>query len=926
MSGKTKEASTARNRSRLQVLVPFLAPILFFPGCKPAEKKAEKSGSTPPAVATDATLAEELAGARIDVAKTKLDQKRPDEALSLLVSALKADPTSEEARAMAETILKETTWNLPVLTIDHQLPIEQIHSSPPSSLWVGLSGETNTTVRWNLETLRIEGVLFPVAASKTRSLVFDAGHRWAVVERGPVTLLCNAQTLKPVCDLGPLPDFLTPTSVVVFSADGLLMAHPGFVSAQDHSIVWRLRDSATGQVIRTSDPVTADAPQPLAAWLDRKELRVIHADGSSMEMPVSPVEEIQKTRLPEAVKLLQAQYSLDGNSVLTLQEEGPHQTPVNSVISYGSAEDGSLGEAALTKRFPWSRQPNLWNGLMKESQQTSFWIEGNVATLLTSPHAPIETKTPITAVSFEDQNVITGEENGVLTIHRMLPLPGKNERETKPAAIDKAALLALENLSESLSGIRYEEKERTFTHIAPSDRLKTFGHCRFDAILALFPHLDFSPVIAGFKTAEQRGVPAPAFLPLWDRLAHADSTRKSWPELLKLSKDLAETPWHQQLTAAVLSQAPDHPTAAEHSPWLAPSKMEEIFRSNDSSAILAAIQSAGEKGPAAAAALALALKSDLHERIEACLARAKDLPPLLRQISLSRIAWLQGRKADALSAWPEVFPELAEFRLREDWEGWEQADFKPALDNIRQCVTEELAGIEVPENSTPEQRKTIAERLNDPATMEAVGKRRFAEACLKAALAFSAHKEETETTFQLASLARNMGAPPEPCLRAEALALTALGDYQKAHPRWIELITEHPIETTIPGDYAEGAYTAFENSDPRQAMEILTAGMHRFPNDGNFALRAGWVALLTNNPERAYQFLQAGKRIGFPAEKLENATALLTIAAAQSGAQDDAAVYFQDLLRIDPAWADSATLDTLDWPEELKSILGQFSR
>jgi hypothetical protein len=102
--------------------------------------------------------------------------------------------------------------------------------------------------------------------------------------------------------------------------------------------------------------------------------------------------------------------------------------------------------------------------------------------------------------------------------------------------------------------------------------------------------------------------------------------------------------------------------------------------------------------------------------------------------------------------------------------------------------------------------------------------------------------------------------------------------------------------------------------------------MHRFPQDGNFALRAGWVALLTGNSERAYRFLREGQRIGFPAEKLENATALLVIAAAQTGANDDAAVYFQDLLRIDPAWADYATLDTLEWPEELKAVLGQFMR
>ena len=330
--------------------------------------------------------------------------------------------------------------------------------------------------------------------------------------------------------------------------------------------------------------------------------------------------------------------------------------------------------------------------------------------------------------------------------------------------------------------------------------------------------------------------------------------------------------------------------------------------------------------PAAAAALALALKSEDAEQIKACLATAVDLPPLLRRISLSRIAWLQGRKADALSGWSEVFPDLAEVRLREDWLGWERTDFQPALDQLRQCVSSEFAAIQVPANSTPEQRKAVIARFTDPATIAAVGRARFADACLKAALAFSAHKEEKEATFQLANLARNLGAPPEPCLRAEALALTALGDYRNAHPRWIELITEHPVETTLPGDYAEAAYTAFENADPRQAMEILTTGMHRFPQDGNFALRAGWVALLTGNSERAYRFLREGQRIGFPDEKLENATALLVIAAAQTGASDDAAVYFRELLRIDPAWADPATLDTLEWPEELKAVLGQFSQ
>ena len=882
MPGQTSRSSTAHNRGRRVILVSLLALAAPVSGCKPSAKTAGKT-----ALLTVTALVSQLADARIDAAKTKLDQKRPDEALALLVSALKADPASEEARALAESILSETAWNLPTLTLDHPLPIDQVAFAAPSSLWVSLGGKTNTTVRWNLETLQIEAVLFPAKDCKTRSLVFDPGHRSVVIGRGPVTLLCNAQTLKPVRDLGVLPDFLTPSAVIVFSRDGLLVAHPGFVSEKDRSIIWHLRDAASGEIIRSSDPLAADAPRPLAAYLDRGRLRVLNADGSLLEMPVSPVEPVRTTPLPEPVKLLQAQFSRDGNSALTIQDQGPHEPPLRSVVSYRDGDDGSLGTEALATRFPWSRRPNLWSGLMNDPAHAPFAVHGNRVQILTNPHAPVETASPVSAAAFDGKAVITGEDNGTLTIHRLLPLPGQNTGERKPGTIDKTSLAALENLGEALSGSRHDEKERTFIRLTSEARAKAFAGCDFGAIPAIFPRLDFTSVVAEFKATPRRGAGPDAFLPLLDRLARADTSGKPGSDSLKL---------------------------------------EETFRANDSPAILAAIQYSGGKGPAAATALALALKSDHPEWIDACLASAADLPPLLRRISLSRIAWLQGRKADALSSWPEVFPELIEVRRREDWDGWEQADFKPALDNLRECVRGELDAIAVPENSTPEQRKAIIARFTDPATIAAVGRSRFAEACLKAALAFSAHKEETETTFQLASLARDLGAPPEPCLRAEALALTALGDYQKAHPRWIELITEHPVETTLPGDYAEAAYTAFENSDPRQAMEILTSGMHRFPRDGNFALRAGWVALLTGNSERAYRFLREGQRIGFPAEKLENATALLTIAAAQTGADDDAAVYFQDLLKIDPAWADPRTLDTLDWPEELKATLGQFSR
>ncbi len=902
----TSRSPTARFRSRTLLLAMLAALSSGLPSCKSAKK------IPPPTV----DLAADLAAARTDAAKMRLEQKRPDEALAMLVSALKTDPASTEIYTMVETILSQTVWNLPAVTIDHQLPIQHIVMADPNSLWVSLGGETDTTVRWNLKTLKIESVLFPTAGGETRSLIIDSSHRWAVIERGPVTLLCNAQTLKPICDLGVIPPDLTPTSVVVFSPDGLLLAHPGYASEKDHSIIWQLRDAATGQVIRTSEPPAAGAPQPLAAYLDRDKLRVLHTNGTLLEIPVSPIEETLQTPLPESGKLLQAQFAADGKSALTLQTDGPHQAPQTAVISYGDKEDGSLEDPALARRFPWSLQPNIWSGLMSDPQHAPFWIDGNSVKIVTSPHAPAQASSTLTAVAFTSNSIFTGEDSGVLTLHRLLPLPKKIADPPKRRPLDKTSLTAIESLSESLTGVRYDEKTRSFDTLLASDRIKACADCDFSVVRENFPTLDFTALAEVIHASEHRTATPLAFQPLWNRLAHADLSRKSWPALLERSKKLSNTAWHQELTAA----------GTPASPWSAAAKIADTFLTNDPTAILAAIQSTGGKGPAAATALALALKSEHSEWIDACLATAQDMPPMLREISRSRSAWLQDQQAQALAPWPEILPDLSLVRRREDWEGWEQADFQPALDDLRRCVSTVLATITIPADSTPEQRKAVAACLSDPATVKSVGPRRFGSACLEAALAFCAHKEEAQTTLQLARLARDMGAKAEPCLRAEALALTALGDYQKAQPCWIELITEHPVETTLPSDYAEAAYTSFENADSRQAMEILTTGMHRFPQDGNFALRAGWVALLTNHPDRAYQFLQNGKRIGFPAEKLENATALLTIAAAQSGNQDDATFFFQELLKIDPAWADPATLDTLDWPPELKAILGQFSR
>jgi tetratricopeptide (TPR) repeat protein len=917
---------TARRRCRSLRLAWLLGLAALPQGCKPTEKSADPPSTSPPvalAPSTD-TLLEQLASARIEAANTKLDQKQVGEALALLISALKANPASTEALTRVTSLLGETVWHVPVLTLDHRLPIDQLHYAPPSSLWVSLRGEKNSTVRWNLDTLQLEAVLFPTEEVATRSLVFSPGNRSVIVERGPTTLLCDAQSLKPIRELGALPDFLTPSAVLPFSPDGLLFANPEFVSATDRSLVWHLRDAASGQIIRSSDPIAAEAAPPLAAFVDRAKLRVIHADGSLLEMPISPVDPITITPMPEPATLLSAQFALDGNAVLTLHAQGPHQPPVHSIVAYSDPDDGSLEIPALMQRVAWSRHPNLWSGLMPSPASEPFAVEENRLQILTGPpHASVTTDTAIAAVAFAANEVVIGTETGRLTLHRLLPLPLKNDSAVPPRKLETTALTALALLSETLTGTRYDEEQRSFVPLSSEERLAIFNQCDFGVLQLVFPTLDFSPVHQALHAINRRTIDPSALLPLWDRLANADFSGGSWPGLLERTQDLAETPWHRDLTATVVARAATPPHNLE-SRWLARDKMAAIFSTQDPNTILGAIQAAGGTGPEAANALALALQTDHADWIEAVLAQAEDQPPVLRQIALSRIAWIQGRKAAALSPWPENFPSMQEIRRREDWQGWEQADFEPALNAIRDNLLAELAAVDLTEDSTPEQRKAVIERLENPETVAAIGKPRYGQACLKAALILANSKEDAAAAFKLATTARNLGVPAEPCLRAEAMALTATGDYHQAHERWIELITEHPIETQLPADYAEAAYTAFENADPGQAMIILTTGMHRYPQDPNFALRAGWVALLTANPDRAYDFLRAGKRIGYPAEKLENATALLVIAAAQAGAPDDATVYFNDLVKMDPAWIDPETLETLDWPDELKSILRQF--
>ncbi len=904
-----------------QNLCYALFGTILFCGCNRAPKTGEdqatpsitdgKLNSVHPATSN---VAEKLASAWVQLASTK----PPDEALTLLALALNASPNHPQALTASQEILEKTTWHLPLATLPHRLPVTHLEFSPPSSLWVNVASGTNTTMlRWNLDTLEIEALLFPVTESNPRCLVFDPSHRFMIIERGSTVLLCDAQTLNPIRELGPLDPQFTPSAVISFSADGTLLAHPQQNSTGENSTYWVLRESKSGEIIRTFDPLPASDPRPLAAHLGREHLRILREDGSISTLPLSPTEQTLVTPPEEPVKLLHAQFSSDGDRILTLQDRGLHLPRDYRILTTGPNDDGTLTAKSLLERFPWSRGPGLWDGLMRTPKMTPLEVSEKNVSLTTQPCAPFRITSPLATAAFSFDSAILGEESGIVSVHRLLPLPAVRASSAKPLAFDPQTLTHFSNLVKALTGKRYDEALQQFTHLTFQDRLEAINRCDFQVIQKIFPTLDFSPITTAFKSTEPR-TPAPdALLPLWNRLLEADSSQNSWPSILSFSRDLAETQWHRDLATAI--HGTDSPT-----PWNAPARLTEIFATDKSEQILSEIHAAGPNGTAAATALALALESDHPEWIQACLTNAVNLPKLLEKLARSRIAQLEGRHTEALAGWPEPFPTVPDARTREDWQGWEQADFTPALEKIRAAVLQELAAIQVPPSATVAQRLAVTKKLSDPATLAIVGRSRFALACLNAAQAFSAFPEESAVAVALASRARELGAAAVPCLRAEATALTALADFPKAHARWIELITEHPVPEHLSGDYAEAAYTAFENLNPDQAMEILTTGHRRFPDDANFALRAGWIAMLTGTPRRAYQFLKAGQLLGYPAEKSEEAAALLATAAAQSGAVADASLYLEELLALAPHWANPETIAAMNWPDEMKSSFTQL--
>lgn len=812
---------TAAGLGRSLPLLALLACLSMVPACKEPTETVRAAAPNP--------LARQLAGARLDAAKTALEKNLRDEALLLLISSLKADPTYPDALQSLRVLLAETSWHYPAMQLDVDLPVEKL-AVHGNSLWTSVSGGAkpgtyNTTVRWNLEVPAVEAALFPRLAEETHALLLSPDKERIIIQRGTpgdyISLLCDAKTLRPIRNLGAYPESCSVADVTTFSPDGLLIAYP---QANTETLTWQILDAATGEVLRSHEqPKTLI---PLSALLDRQNLSVFHADGTQLKISVSPI----------------------GEAVAAAATELPLEPP------------------------------------------PSFSVGGNVALFPGGTVAPVRSRTPITAFALDGDRAFAATGGGDITLHRLLPPAKTTGRPAGPVHFEAATLASLTLLAEGLSGLRFDEEHRTFTLLSEPDRRAAIDQA---GPLSL-PGLDFSGVRQDvIHTPCRIAEPNAAFV-LHDRIARASESRTRF---LALGPE-ATTP-------------PPSPV----------DQVEAAFRSGEQAAIAAAVQAIPAKHPAAALALSLALASEHPEWIQACLEGKTLLPPLLKKLSISRIAWLQGDKAAAIALWRDGFPDMETVRRAEDWDGWETVDFTPLFANLFISVDQELAAYELPADASPERRKALAGRLLDPRTAQTIGRSRHAAACLEAARKFIAEQENSGLALELAIRAGELGAPTTACMRAEAMARTQLGDFAKAHETWISLITHQPVETQEPGDYAEAAYTAFENGGGDQAMEILNTGLYRFPNDPEFAYRAGWISLLTARWDRAYIYLRNGERSGFSDEQFEKATALLAIAASESGYSEDAGAYFEKLAEIDPAWAGEHPPKAEGWPEELKASL-----
>jgi hypothetical protein len=330
----------------------------------------------------------------------------------------------------------------------------------------------------------------------------------------------------------------------------------------------------------------------------------------------------------------------------------------------------------------------------------------------------------------------------------------------------------------------------------------------------------------------------------------------------------------------------------------------QTFLSHKPNAIQAVIAAAAPGLPASTA-LYLAIESKNPSFIQSALANNPKLPPALLALALGK----------------NPLPEVELLRRTQDWAGYEAPDFSPLFLAAKQQASQALAALEITETSSDKEIQKLVKNLYDPITLQTLGRALLAEKAIAHAQFLSQKSAHAETAIGLSQLAEHHGAEPAACLRARATSLTTLSKFDTAHQIWIDLITHQAEASHLASDYSEAAHTAFETHNPTQAIEILKTGLFRFPRDTVFAIRAGWIALLSGYTEEARDFLLHATQLGLPPDEIENTTALLLISHHQLGDTTSALSYLSQLQAISPKWSDPKAIKALAWPADFQNSL-----
>jgi hypothetical protein len=332
-------------------------------------------------------------------------------------------------------------------------------------------------------------------------------------------------------------------------------------------------------------------------------------------------------------------------------------------------------------------------------------------------------------------------------------------------------------------------------------------------------------------------------------------------------------------------------------------------------------------GPLAISALTKSLEYSSLPAIRKCLDQAKDLPRPLRDYCTARCLWAENQKSSFYALWPEEIPNLRAKARNSNWLGWDTILAGKDYDQFFTDLQDDLKTIQVNEQQTPEQLKLTSQVLQNADTVLHFGAKRVRNAQLEAALILSRKPELTSIALQLSERAKAAGADPIACLRAEARCLATSGNAHEAYKRWLLVMDAEFDGKVIAEDYLDAAQSIFQDGQDIAGMELLFRGQRANPTDGKFALRAGWMALITHHAEQAYGIFTRVELEAYPSADKETVLALTCAAAELGGRPDLADKHFLQLIHTNQQWQREDNLNNLTWPDDVKgAIIGVSKR